>query len=85
MKKLFLMATMLLTLGFVNAQKIFSVSNQAFAGKNDGKWYFVDNQAFADKKIYFVDNQAFADLKIYFVDNQAFAGWKNSSKKSLMY
>ena len=36
-------------------------------------------------KIYFVNNQAYADLKIYFVTNQAYAGWKNSSKKSLMY
>ena len=45
----------------------------------------INNQAYADKKIYFVNNQAYADLKIYFVTNQAYAGWKNSSKKSLMY
>ena len=43
MKNLLILATMLLTFGFANAQKIFSVSNQAYAG------------------------------------------WKNASKKSLMY
>ena len=51
---------------------------------NNGKWYFVSNEAFAKKKIYFVNNEAFADLKIYFVNNEAFAGWKNRSKMYLM-
>ena len=82
MKKLMILATMLLTFGMANAQKIYSVSNQAYA---DVKVFVVDNQAYADKKIYFVKNQAYADLKIYFVDNQAYAGWKNASKKSVMY
>ena len=26
---------------------------------------FVNNQAYADKKIFFVDNQAYADLKVF--------------------
>ena len=82
MKNLLILATMLLTFGFANAQKIFSVSNQAYA---DVKVFVVDNQAYADKKIFFVSNQAYADLKIFFVNNQAYAGWKNASKKSLMY
>ena len=64
---------------------VFKVSNQAYAGKNDGKWFFVSNQAYADKKIYFVSNSAYADIKIYFVDNQAYAGWKKTNKKHLMY
>ena len=68
MKKLLLMATMLLTFGVTNAQKVYSVNDQAFA----------------KKKIYFVNNEAFADLKIYFVNNEAFAGWKNRSKMYLM-
>ncbi|MFM7682786.1 MAG: DUF6150 family protein, partial [Bacteroidota bacterium] len=49
---------MLLTFGFANAQKIYSV----------------DNQAYADVKVFVVDNQAYADLLVYKVSNQAYAG-----------
>ena len=37
------------------------------------------------RRIYFVDYKSQADLKIYFVDYKSQAGWKNSSKKHLMY
>jgi hypothetical protein len=89
MKKSLILATMLLTFGIANAQKIFSVSNQAYA---DVKVFVVDNQAYADLlvfkvsnqayagkndgKWYFVDNQAYADKKIFFVSNQAYADLK---------
>ena len=36
-------------------------------------------------KVYFVKYENQADLKIYFVDYENQAGWRNSSKKSLMY
>ena len=39
---------------------------------NEGLWYFVDKQYKADKKI-------------FFVDQQYKAGWKNNSKKHLLY
>ncbi|MFZ4799582.1 MAG: hypothetical protein ACOYMA_18955 [Bacteroidia bacterium] len=60
MKYLTVIATMLLTFGFANAQKVFSANNEAFAENNNGKWYFVNNEVFADLKIYFVNNEAFA-------------------------
>ena len=37
------------------------------------------------QKVYTVDYESRADLKIYFVDYESRAGWKNSSKKHLMY
>jgi hypothetical protein len=98
MKKIVILATMLITFGLIKAQKNYSVSNQAYA---DVLLFVVDNQAYADLLVYkvtnqayvgknegkwfFVDNQANVDKKIYFVNNQAYAGWKNVSKKSLKY
>ena len=38
-----------------------------------------------EKKIFFVDSQFDADLKIYFVGSQFDAGWRESSKKYLLY
>ena len=37
------------------------------------------------KSIYFEDVASRANLKIYFTDVKSRAGWKNGSKKSLMY
>ena len=71
MKKLLTVAILTLTIGLVNAQKIFSVSNQAYA---DVKVFVVDNQAYADLLVFKVSNQAYAgnnDGKWFFVDNQA--------------
>ena len=52
---------------------------------NDGKWYFVDHDYQADVKIYFVDHEYQADLLVYFVRHEYQAGWRNNSKKHLMY
>ena len=52
---------------------------------NEGLWYFVDKQYKADKKIFFVNYEYQSDLKIFFVDQQYKAGWKNNSKKHLLY
>jgi len=48
-------------------------------------WYFVDYQSQSDKKIYFVDYESQADLKIFFVKYKSQSGWRNNSKKYLMY
>jgi hypothetical protein len=111
MKNLLILANMLLTFGFSNAQKfytvnyesradvkvfvvdyesradlcVYKVNYESRAGKNDGKWFFVDYESRADKKIFFVDYESRADLKIFFVDYESLAGWRNASKKSLMY
>ena len=39
----------------------------------------------ADKKIFFVDYESRADLKIFFVDYESRAGWRENSKKHLLY
>ena len=98
MKKLSIALLFILFTLSTNAQKIFSVSSQFDAdvkvyvtdsqfdaGNNDGKWFFVDSQFDAKKKIFFVDSQFDADLKIYFVGSQFDAGWRESSKKYLLY
>jgi hypothetical protein len=36
-------------------------------------------------KIFFVKYESQADLKVYFVDYESRAGWKNNSKKHLLY
>ena len=98
MKHVLILTTMLFTLSFANAQKVYSVDRESYAdvkvfvvdresyaGNNDGKWFFVDRSSYAQKKIYFVDRESYADLKIYFVDRESYAGWRNLSKKSVMY
>ena len=52
---------------------------------NKGLWYFVGYQSQSDKKIYFVDYESQADLKIFFVKYKSQSGWRNNSKKYLMY
>ena len=97
MKKLIL-AIILFTSFTINSQKIyvvdsqfkadllvFKVKSQFKAGDNDGKWFFVNSQFKSEKKIFFVNSQFKADLKIYFVSSQFKAGWKESSKKYLLY
>ena len=46
---------------------------------------FVDYESLADKKIFFVDYESRADLKIFFVDYESRAGWRENSKKHLLY
>jgi hypothetical protein len=55
------------------------------AGFNDGKWYFTQYANQAKKKIYFVKYENQADLKVYFVPYENQAGWRNASKKALLY
>ena len=64
---------------------VYKVDSQFDVGSNDGKWFFVNSQFDAKKKIFFVDSQFDADLKIYFVSSQFDAGWRESSKKHLLY
>ena len=49
------------------------------------KVYTVSSESYAKKKIYFVSSESYADLKIFFVNSESYAGWKNDSKKHLMY
>ena len=64
---------------------MFKVDYKSQAKGNDGLWYFVDYSSQSDKKIYFVDYVSQSDLKIYFVRYKSQAGWKNNSKKALLY
>jgi len=58
MKNIFFLSVGLFLSQLIQAQKIFTVSNQAYA----------------DVKVFVVDNQAYADLLVYKVSNQAYAG-----------
>ena len=64
---------------------VYKVKYETRAGNNDGKWFFVDYESRADKKIFFVDYESRSDLKIFFVNYESRAGWKNASKKHLLY
>ena len=65
--------------------KVFKVAYGNQAKGNDGLWYFVDYANQADKKVYFVDYANQSDLKIYFVKYRNQAGWRNKTKKHLLY
>lgn len=39
----------------------------------------------AKKKLFFVNYKSEADIVIYFTDYKSEAGWRNNSKKHLMY
>ena len=64
---------------------VYKVKYQSMVDKNEGKWFFVDYESLADKKIFFVDYESRADLKIFFVDYETRAGWRENSKKHLLY
>ena len=51
---------------------VYKVKYQSMVDKNEGKWFFVDYESLADKKI-------------FFVDYESRAGWKENSKKHLLY
>lgn len=61
------------------------VSSRAKKEDNKGIWFFEDVESRADKTIFFEDVESRADLKIYFTDVESRAGWRNPSKKYLMY
>ena len=64
---------------------MYKVDYKSHAGKNNGKWFFVDYESQADKKIFFVDYESKANVKIFFVDYESQADWKNISKKHFFY
>jgi len=51
---------------------VYKCDYKSDASGNEGKWYFVDYKSDAD-------------LVIFFSTYKSDAGWKNSSKKQLMY
>ena len=61
------------------------VASRAKKEDNKGIWFFEDVESRADKTIFFEDVESRADLKIYFTDVESRAGWRNPSKKYLMY
>ena len=65
--------------------KVYKVNSVSQARGNEGLWYFVDNKSQADKKIFFVDYASRSDLKVFFVKYKSRAGWRNNSKKHLIY
>lgn len=65
--------------------KVYKVDYSNQTQGNKGLWYFVEYANQAAKKIYFVEYANQSDLKIYFVKYRNQAGWRNMSKKHLMY
>ena len=65
--------------------KVYKVDYVSQAIGNDGLWHFVNNKSQADKKIFFVNYASQSDLKVFFVKYKSQAGWRNSSKKHLIY
>ena len=65
--------------------KVFKVDYQSQSKGNEGLWYFVKYPSQSDKKIYFVDYPSQSDLKIFFVKYKSQSGWRNNSKKHLLY
>ncbi len=47
--------------------------------------YSVKYKSDANVKVYVTDYASDADFKVFFADYKSDAGWKNSSKKHLMY
>ena len=69
MKKILLLATLLFFFAIAKAQRVFSVQYESQAKVN----------------VYVVKYESQAELKIFFVDYESQAGWRNTSKKHLMY
>lgn len=64
---------------------VYKCSYASDASGNDGLWYFCDYKSDAKVTIYFCDYKSDADLIIYFAEYKSDAGWKNTSKKHLLY
>lgn len=65
--------------------KVFKVKYKSQSKGNEGLWYFVEYPSQSDKKIFFVEYESQSDLKIFFVKYKSQSGWKNKSKKQLLY
>ncbi len=64
---------------------VYKCQYKSDASGNNGLWFFCEYKSDADKTIFLCDYKSDADLIIYFSDYKSDAGWKNSSKKQLMY
>ena len=49
------------------------------------KVYSVDYESQSDIKVFVVDYESQSDLKVYFVKYKSQSGWRNNSKKHLLY
>ncbi|MCA6500945.1 MAG: hypothetical protein IM545_11310, partial [Chitinophagaceae bacterium] len=65
--------------------KVFKVKYRHQAEGNEGKWHFTDYAHQAQKKIYYVQYKHQADLVVFFVPYAHRAGWRDNSKKHLLY
>lgn len=64
---------------------VYKCSYKSDATGNDGLWYFTSYKSDAKFPVYFCDYKSDADLIIFFADYKSDAGWKNTSKKHLLY
>jgi hypothetical protein len=65
--------------------KVFKVEYESQVKGNEGLWYFVKYPSQSDKKIFFVEYESQSDLKIIFVKYKSQSGWRDQSKKHLLY
>lgn len=70
---------LIFSLIFVFFLIIFGIQSKA------QKVFSTEYSSQAKKKIFFVDYESQADLKIFFVKYDSQAGWRNNSKKQLLY
>ena len=64
---------------------VYKCKYKSEAEDNKGLWFFVKYKSEAKKKLFFVNYKSEADIVIYFTDYKSEAGWRNNSKKHLMY
>ena len=64
---------------------VYKCKYKSEAEDNKGLWFFVKYKSEAKKKLFFVNYKSGADIVIYFTDYKSEAGWRNNSKKHLMY
>ena len=73
----------LMALGIdAKAQTVYSCQYKSEA---DVKVHVTKYKSEAKKKLFFVNYKSEADIVIYFTDYKSEAGWRNNSKKHLMY
>ena len=65
--------------------KVFKVEYESQVKGNEGLWYFVKHKSQSDKKIFFVEYESQSELKIYFANFKSQSGWRNNTKRHLLY
>ncbi len=65
----YILVSLLILPSIIYSQKIFSV----------------EHESQSDKKIFFVDYESQSDLKVFFVEYESQSGWRDKSKKHLLY